>query len=114
MKYLAISSDSKQRLFPSDHLHRPQCSQSLTTHGQLHLGTVDASQLTSVIVSPDTDLTTATARQHPVIWGPETFTHRYSHNTQSSGDLKHSHTATLTTPSHPHTATLTTPSHLPT
>ena len=73
--YLAISSDSKQSLFPADHLDRPQSSQRLTTHWKLHLGTVNTTQLSSMVVTPHPDLTSTSTGQYPVIWRSETIAH---------------------------------------
>lgn len=67
---LAVSSDSKESLLPSDKLHWPQRCQGLGWGGHFDLCPFDAAQLTSVVVAPAVDGATAPGGQDPVIRPP--------------------------------------------
>lgn len=67
-KYLSISSDSKQSLLPADQLHRPQCGEGFSGSRNFDLCTLDAPQLTSVVVAPAVDGAAPPGREGPVVW----------------------------------------------
>lgn len=68
VKYLSIGSDSKQSLLPADKLHWPQGGERFCGSGHFDLCSLNAPQLTSVVVAPAVDGTAPPGGEGPVVW----------------------------------------------